>query len=220
MDAFIDSRALEYPTRQEDSFVERAARLGVENGVLLDVGTRAGLIPLKLLWNNENFLSIGVDSSATMIDRARETATAWGLAERAFFQVGDARKMRLKNSYFDLVVSDGVLHTFADPISVLSEIGRVAKPRGGILIRDFCRPNRFRMSQVIDAQTRHYGSRMRPQIETAFRSAYTSDELQDLVKASGLQGTRIVSFDAEHLGIERQGTTDPNSWVSVREQYR
>lgn len=220
MEAFIDSRALEYPTRQEDLFVGRAARLGVENGVLLDVGTRAGLIPLKILWNNENFLSIGVDGSAAMIERARETATAWDLGERAFFQVGDARKMRLKNSYFDLIVSDGVLHTFTDPISVLSEIGRVVKPGGGILIRDFCRPNRFRMSPVIDAQTRHYGSGMRTQIETAFRSAYTADELQDLVKASGLQGVRVISFDAEHIGIEREGTTDPNSWVSVREQYR
>ena len=89
--------------------------------MVLDVGTRAGLIVLKILWQNENFFSIGVDSSSAMIDRARETATAWGLGERAFFQVGDARRMRLKTGYFDLVVSDGVFHRFPDPVSVLSE---------------------------------------------------------------------------------------------------
>src|SRR5712692_8258141 len=106
IDAFIDSRALEYPTKIEDEFVQRALGLGVESGMILDVGTRVGLIPLKILWQNENFYAIGMDKSGAMIERARETATAWELGERAFFQVGDARKMRLKTAYFDLVISD------------------------------------------------------------------------------------------------------------------
>src|SRR5438067_4687683 len=50
LDAFIDSRALEYATKLEDAFVERALKLGVESGMVLDVGTRVGLIPLKILW--------------------------------------------------------------------------------------------------------------------------------------------------------------------------
>src|SRR5579862_4285636 len=96
IDAFIDSRALEYPTKIEDDFVARALGLGVDGGMILDVGTRVGLIVLKVLWQSENFYAIGMDRSSMMIDRARETATAWELGERAFFQVGDARKMRLK----------------------------------------------------------------------------------------------------------------------------
>src|SRR5256886_17213704 len=92
IDTFIDSRALEYATKIEDDFVRRALALGVEGGMILDVGTRVGLIPLKMLWQNENFYAIGMDRSSIMIDRARETAAAWDLAGRAFFQVGDARK--------------------------------------------------------------------------------------------------------------------------------
>src|SRR5262249_26346044 len=34
VDAFIDSRALEYPTKIEDGFVERALALGVESGMI------------------------------------------------------------------------------------------------------------------------------------------------------------------------------------------
>src|SRR5438094_404497 len=119
IDAFIDSRALEYPTKLEDDFVQRAIALGVDGGMILDVGTRVGLIPLKILWQNENFYAIGIDRSTAMIDRARATAAAWELDERAFFQVGDARKMRLKTAYFDLVVCDSTLHVFDDPLSVL-----------------------------------------------------------------------------------------------------
>ena len=220
IDAFIDSRALEYATKSDDAFVERALKLGVGSGMVLDVGTRAGLIVLKILWQNENFFSIGVDSSTAMIDRARETAAAWGLGERAFFQVGDARRMRLKTDYFDLVVSDGVFHRFPDPVSVLSEIGRVLKPKGGLLIRDFRRPNRFKMARDIVGQTQSYGNRMRPQIEEALRAAYTPAELRQMLKASQIEGARVVELDEHHVAIEREGMTDPNSWVSVREQYR
>src|SRR5262249_59238117 len=68
IDAFIDSRALEYPTKIEDEFVQRALALGVDGGMILDVGTRVGLIPLKMLWQNENFYAIGMDKSGPMIE--------------------------------------------------------------------------------------------------------------------------------------------------------
>ena len=220
LEAFIDSRSLEYSTKLEDTFVERVVKLGVENGMVLDVGTQVGLIPLKVLWQNENFFAIGVDPSSAMIDRARETATAWNLQERAFFQVGDARRMRLKSAYFDIVVSDRVFYQFSDPVSVLSEISRVLKPKGALLIRDYRRPNRFRMSKLIDELSRGYGQRMRPQIEVALRSAYTLDELKDMVEKSTLRGANIIEFDELHIGLERHGETDPNSWVTAREQYR
>jgi ubiquinone/menaquinone biosynthesis C-methylase UbiE len=219
-DAFVDSRALEHAGKLEDAFVDRALKLGVESGMVLDVGTRAGLIALKMLWQNENLFSIGVDSSTAMIERARETATAWQLGERTFFQVGDARHMRLKSAYFDIVVSDGVLHRFADPLSVLSEIARVLKPTGALLIRDYQRPNRFRMTRSIAGQTARFGNRMRSQIESALRGGFTLEELRQLVVRSGLAGAGVLAFDEDFIGIERRGTTDPNSWVSAREQYR
>src|SRR3989442_10067700 len=106
IDTFIDSRTLEYPTKIEDDFVRRAIALGVDGGMILDVGTRVGLIPLKILWQNENFYAIVIDRSTAMIDMARATAAAWELDERAFFQVGDARKMLLNSADFDLVVCD------------------------------------------------------------------------------------------------------------------
>src|SRR5215467_597133 len=218
IDAFIDSRALEYPTKIEDDFVKRALGLGVDGGMILDVGTRVGLIPLKMLWQNENFYVIGIDTSTAMVERARETAAAWNLADRAFFQVGDARKMRLKTGYFDLVISDATLHAFDDPVSVLQEIGRVLKPKGGLLIRDLRRPSRFQMRRMAEAQTARYGSGMRPHIEAALRAAFTRSEIEDLMQASGLERVRLIE-DEFHFWIEQTGESDPNSWIKAREQY-
>ena len=218
IDAFIDSRALEFPTKIEDEFVQRALGLGVEGGMILDVGTRVGLIPLKILWQNESFYAIGMDRSSTMIDRARETASAWKLEDRAFFQVGDARKMRLKTAYFDLVISDSTLHVFNDPLSVLKEINRVLKPKGGLLIRDLRRPSRFQMRSTIDAHAVRYGQQMRRHIETAFRASFTRSEIESLIQSSGLERVRLVE-DGLHYVIERTGESDPNSWIKAREQY-
>ncbi|PYS52040.1 MAG: hypothetical protein DMG13_17370 [Acidobacteria bacterium] len=219
VDAFIDSRALEYSTRLEDQFVERALALGVGGGMLLDVGTRVGLIALKILWHNENFYAIGIDGSSAMIERASETAIAWRLGERAFFQVGDARRMRFKAAYFDLVVSDSTLHCFDDPVSVLGEINRVLKPKGALLIRDLQRPSHLRMSKHIGEHGSHYGSAMRQYVEAALRGAYTRAELEDIIQASRLERVRLVELDKHYMAIERTGESDPNSWIKAREQY-
>ena len=219
IDAFIDSRSLEYPTKIEDDFVQRALGLGVDGGMILDVGTRVGLIVLKALWQNENFYAIGMDKSGVLIERARETAAAWGLDNRAFFQVGDARKMRLKTGYFDLVISDSTLHVFDDPLSVLREINRVLKPKGALLIRELQRPNRFQMQRKIDEYSTLYGARMRPHVETSLRAAFTRSEFESLVQGSGLERVGVSQPDDHHFLIERAGESDPNSWIKAREQY-
>jgi ubiquinone/menaquinone biosynthesis C-methylase UbiE len=218
IDAFIDSRALEYASRIEDDFVRRALALGVSGGMILDVGTRVGLIPLKMLWQNEEFYAIGMDRSSLMIDRARETAAAWDLSERAFFQVGDARKMRLKTGYFDLVISDTTLHVFDNPLSVLQEINRVLKPKGGLLIRELQRPSRFQMDRTIREHTTRYGSKMHAHVDSALRAAFTRDEIQSLLNESGLERVQLTE-DENHFLIERSGESDPNSWIKAREQY-
>jgi ubiquinone/menaquinone biosynthesis C-methylase UbiE len=217
--AFIDSRALECSSRLEDEFVARAVNLGIEGGMVLEVGTRVGLIALKILWQNENLVAIGLDTSGAMVERARETATAWELNQRAVFQVGDARRMRFKSSYFDLIVSDCSLHRFDDPVDVLREIRRVLKPKGALLIRDYQRPSRLRMIGRIQRLTARYGDAMRSHFENAMQAAFTAAELQEALRHSGLEGAQLEETDSEFLVIRRFGENDPGSWVTVRDQY-
>ena len=218
--AFIDSRTREQPGRLEDEFASRALALGVESGIVLDVGTRVGLIALKIVWHNENLVAMGLDTSGPLIERARETATAWELNERAVFQVGDPRNMRLKSAYFDLVVSDCSLHRFDTVVGVLREVGRVLKPKGAVLIRDYSRPNRLKMIGKIQQHTERLGDAMRFQVERAIQSAYTSDEIRQAVAEAGLTGVLVDDSDPDYVVIERRGETDPGSWVTAREQYR
>jgi ubiquinone/menaquinone biosynthesis C-methylase UbiE len=163
---------------------------------------------------------MGLDTSGPLVERARSTAAAWELNERAVFQVGDPRNMRFKSGYFDLVVSDCSLHRFDNVVHVLREVGRVLKPKGAILIRDYSRPNRLRMIGKIQQHTERLGDAMRSQVEQAIQSAYTPDEIRQAVAEAGLTGVRIDDSDADYVVIERRGETDPGSWVTSREQYR
>jgi hypothetical protein len=61
---------------------------------------------------------------------------------------------------------------------------------------------------------------MRSQVEQAIQSAYTPDEIRQAVAEAGLTGARVDDSDADYVVIERRGETDPNSWVTSREQYR
>lgn len=218
--AFIESRNREHPGRMEDEFAARALTLGIESGIVLDVGTRAGLIALKIIWQNENLVAMGLDTAGPLVERARATATAWDLNERAVFQVGDPRSMRFKSGYFDLVVSDCSLHRFDNAVEVLREIGRVLKPKGAILIRDYSRPNRLKMIGKIQQHTERLGDAMRSQVEQAIQSAYTPDEIRQAVKEAGLTDVRVEDSDPDYVIIERRGETDPRNWVTAREQYR
>ena len=220
VDAWAEAAAMDYGSRLEDTFVERALGLGVEGGVLLDVGTQLGLVVLKILWRNENLYGIGVDGSGPMVERARATAEAWGLSDRMFFQVGHAHGMRFKSGYFDLVISSSALHRFENPIGVLAEIRRVTKPTGAILLQDLRRPTRFRMARHLAEHSRHYPSRIRPLYESLVRAAYTRREIKQFTAAAGIEHARIFDEGRTHIGIERRGSTDAGSWVMERERYR
>ena len=220
VEAYIESRTCEYQARLEDEFASRALTLGIEGGILLDVGTRVGLIALKIVWQNENLVAMGLDISGPFVERARATASSWELNDRAVFQVGDPRQMRFKSQYFDLVVSDCTLHRFDNVVEVLREIGRVLKPKGGLLIRDYSRPNRLKMIGRIQQHTERLGDAMRPQLEQALQAAYTPAEIRQALGEAGLSGVAIDESNPDYIILERRGETDPGSWVTAREQYR
>jgi ubiquinone/menaquinone biosynthesis C-methylase UbiE len=74
---------------------------------------------------------VGVDSSEEYIAAARE-----GAPDGCTFMLGDAEVLPFPYGDFDLVGCLRVLHHVARPELVVSEIARVTRPRGRILIAD------------------------------------------------------------------------------------
>lgn len=219
VEAWVETADEAYFLRLDEAFVSRACSLGVSSGMLLDVGSRLALIPMKILWHEEGLLSIGVYDSEIMAERGRATAADWGLTDRMFFQVGQPGQMRFKTHYFDMVVSDGGLHRAEDPLHLLKELGRIVKPGGAMLLRELARPARFQLGRRLRGEhaSPHRGP-LRQRFEEAVRAGFTPQELADLAERAGLTRAHVVR-EGIHVLLERKGSDDPDSWVTQREKY-
>jgi ubiquinone/menaquinone biosynthesis C-methylase UbiE len=105
-------------------------------GLILDLGTGPGYLPIEIVKSAPNIKIVGVDLSRKLIQMARENAQNAGFADRLDYQVGNSAKLRFDAAAFDMVLSTGMLHSLKDPVKVFREIYRVLKNGGQAWIYD------------------------------------------------------------------------------------
>ena len=141
------------------------------------------------------------------------THVGLGIARAQFF-VADGSRLPFADADFDLVTCNSVLHHLAQPQDLLTEVSRLAKPGGAILIRDLRRPSRLAYPLHVRWHGRHYSGLMYKLYCASVRSAYTAAELEEMLRASPLGGTgpepaaagrgaRVFAHGRTHLGLER-----------------
>lgn len=203
VEAYASAAGQAYLDDLDGTFVEHALSLGVRSGKALDIGTGPGQIPLKLARKLPDLQILGTDRSEAMLEEANRQARAAGLQNRVRFELGDGNRLAFPDGSFDLVLCNSVLHHLADPVRVLDEIARVARPEGAVLLRDLRRPSRLAFPLHVRWFGRHYSRRMRELFEASVRSSYTSAELEGLLRASRLERTRPFRLGLSHIGLER-----------------
>ncbi|GAB3461916.1 methyltransferase domain-containing protein [Streptomonospora sediminis] len=105
-----------------------AAALG-EHDQVLDVGCGTGHTTRLAARAANRGRAVGLDLSAPMLERARRTAAAEGIANAAFEQ-GDAQVHPLGSARFDTVISRAGVMFFADPVAAFTNIATATKPGG------------------------------------------------------------------------------------------
>lgn len=99
---------------------------------LLDVGCGTGIILSRITIKSK---LCGIDLCSQMISRAKET-----LKDRAELVVGDAESLPWKARTFDTVCCTFSFHHYPNPEKVLSEMNRVLRDNGRLIIADPCAP--------------------------------------------------------------------------------
>ncbi len=105
-------------------------------GLVLDVGTGPGYLPLEIVKRAPLITAIGIDSSKAMVRIAHTNAEIEGLKDRVRFVKCDANRLGLDNDSCDLVISTGSLHAWKNPMLVINECFRVLKPGGEAWLLD------------------------------------------------------------------------------------
>ncbi|HEU4321787.1 MAG TPA: methyltransferase domain-containing protein [Roseiflexaceae bacterium] len=77
---------------------------------------------------------VGVDRSPAYLDLARRSVAETPVAERIGFQQADVRALPFPDGSFDLVWCAQSLFSLPDPLEVLREMARVARPGGAVAV--------------------------------------------------------------------------------------
>ncbi len=211
VEAYSSAAAQSHLDKIDDTLGEHAVRLvrGRESGRALDIGTGPGQIVLKLARRLPGWTLVGVDRAPNMIAQAR-ASLAPASDGRVQFIVADGNRLAFPDASFDLVMCNSVLHHVAEPQRLFAEVARLANPTGAILIRDLRRPSRPAFPLHVRWHGRHYSGVMYKLYRASVHSAYTTNELEDLLRRSPLRdaaadgrGARVFTHRRTHLGLER-----------------
>ena len=205
VEAYTSAAAQAHLDAIDNTLVDQVLSLGITSGRLLDVGTGPGGIPLKIARRLAGIRTVGIDYSRNMILAAQRAAAEQGLADRLAFLVGDANRLPFSEATFDVVLSNSVLHHLANPLGLLNEMARVARPDGIVLLRDLRRPSRLAFPFHVRWYGRYYSGLMYQLFADSVAAAYTGDELADMLRRSALADARVFFHDRTHLGFVRNG---------------
>ncbi|MGA7522291.1 MAG: methyltransferase domain-containing protein [Acidobacteriaceae bacterium] len=123
------------PAARNEEIVERILRLAQLSpaDTALDVASGPGVLACALARHVRR--STGIDLTPAMLDQARRTQTDAGLTNLQW-DLGDVTAMPYAAESFTVVTCRFAFHHFPEPLRVLREMRRVARPGARIVVAD------------------------------------------------------------------------------------
>lgn len=107
--------------------------------IVLDLGSGPGIIPLRITRiseRNPDIKVLGIDISDKALQLGRKVINEMDLGESIQFVRGDCEILPFQECTYDAVVSNATINLLEDKHQAFSEIARVTKPEGYIVIGD------------------------------------------------------------------------------------
>ena len=109
---------------------------------ILDVATGTGDLAIAAMKLNPSRIT-GIDISKKMLEIGREKILRKGLEGKIDLINGDSENIPFDNNLFDVAMVAFGVRNFSDPLKGLSEMRRVVKTGGMIMVLEFSKPKRF-----------------------------------------------------------------------------
>ena len=148
---------------------------------VLDIACGTGELERLLLQQNPQQRITGVDLSEEMLKVARQKLSEYS---QVSWKAASASELPLCNSCFDVVICANSFHYFDDPQSSLKEIQRVLKPKGRVIILDWCKD--YWGVWILDSILKVFDS--------AHQQSYTQNEFHNLLTTAGFKIDRATKF--------------------------
>ncbi|MCS6937157.1 MAG: methyltransferase domain-containing protein [Candidatus Bipolaricaulota bacterium] len=153
---------------------------------VLDIGCGPGFV--TLLFAERAQEAIGLDLTPAFLERARQRQEELGLKNVRFLE-GDAEQMPFEDSSFTIVISHKAFHHFANPRKILSEVHRVLRPQGRLVLGDTISSDDPSVNSVHNEL-----ERLR---DPSHVKMYGLRELQELLTSAGFRMTECEVLEDE-----------------------
>ncbi len=175
-DRFFEATGKRWDTLREESFgpvfhMEAWLALLPPNWTVADIGVGTGYL-LPALANHFDKV-IGVDPVESMLEASRQRMSATRMAN-VELRAGDLSSLPMKTEEVDLAVAMLVLHHVPSPVRAMSELSRVVKPNGSVLIVE---------------QTTHDSEAFRERMQDHWWG-FDADELSSALESVGFENIR------------------------------
>jgi ubiquinone/menaquinone biosynthesis C-methylase UbiE len=186
------------------AFAQSAAVLGPVFGNVLDAGTGTARIPIAICQMRPAWQLTCIDLSANMLKVGAQNVEKAGVRSQISLELIDAKAMPYADSYFDMVISNSIIHHLPDPLPFLQEVKRVLKPQGAIFLRDLLRPETSEIrDNLVNLYAGDCNAHQKQLFSDSLQAAFTLDEVEEMIQNAGLDGLRIYESSDRHWTAER-----------------
>ncbi len=155
------------------SFLRSWAQI-LPSETILDIACGTGELERLLLEENSQQRITGVDISKEMLNTAEQKLSTYS---QVFWHKASASKLPFDSGSFDTIICASSFHYFEDPIASLTEMKRVLKEDGRVIILDWCKD--YLGCQILDLALKV--------IDSAYQQCYTQKEFYDLLTKAGFE---------------------------------
>lgn len=115
--------------------------------LILDIATGTGDFAIEALALNPDKV-VGVDISEGMLEMGRKKMKKKGLDDKIELQLGDSEGLLFEDNKFDAIIVSFGVRNFENLEKGLSDMLRVLKKGGKVVILEFSRPAKFPFKQI------------------------------------------------------------------------
>ena len=169
-------------------------------GRVIDLGCGTADVTIRFARAFPNVAILGVDGSETMLSFGRRAVRDAKLDSRITLEKRYLPDAAIETGTFDAVISNSLLHHFADPLLLWRTAARCVKAGAPVMLVDLVRPPDHETATRL---VKEHAEGAPPVLERDFtaslHAAYRVDEVRQQLVAAGLAHFNVEQVDVLHL---------------------
>jgi ubiquinone/menaquinone biosynthesis C-methylase UbiE len=171
-----------------------------KSGRVIDLGCGPADVTVRFVKAFPEVTAVGVDGAEAMLTLGRRYVRQAGLDPRITLEHRYLPDAAVEKREFDAVISNSLLHHFADPVSFWRTARLCAKPGAPVLVVDLLRPSDHQaVVRLVNQHAQDAPTVLQRDFIASLHAAYTVDEVLQQLRAAGLPGFHVDRVDELHF---------------------